>query len=86
MRDESIARSYSEALLALARKANAATEWGKLINAVASAIENDLMLRRFLAAPQISGDQKIAVIGKALYLGSLSLADAHDAAALRRQT
>ena len=27
-----------------------------------------------------------AVIGKALYLGSLSLADAHDAAALRRQT
>jgi F-type H+-transporting ATPase subunit delta len=66
MRDESIARNYSEALLALARKANAATEWGALINAVASAVENDLMLRRFLAAPQISGDQKIAVIGKAL--------------------
>jgi F-type H+-transporting ATPase subunit delta len=66
MRDESIARNYSEALLELARRANAATEWGALINAVASAVENDLMLRRFLAAPQISGDQKIAVIGKAL--------------------
>lgn len=66
MRDESIARNYSEALLALARKANAATEWGALINAVASAVASDVMLRRFLAAPQISGEQKIAVIGKAL--------------------
>jgi F-type H+-transporting ATPase subunit delta len=66
MRDESIARNYSEALLELARRANAATEWGVLINAVAGAIESDVMLQRFLAAPQISGDQKIAVIGKAL--------------------
>ena len=66
MRDESIARNYAEALLALARKANAATEWGALVNAVAAAVESDVMLRRFLAAPQISGDEKIAVIGKAL--------------------
>ena len=66
MRDESIARNYSEALLALARKENAATEWASLINAVAAAIEGDLTLTRFLAAPQVSADDKIAVLGKAL--------------------
>jgi len=66
MRDESIARNYAEALLALARKENAATEWASLIHAVAAAIEGDLTLTRFLAAPQVSGDDKIAVLGKAL--------------------
>ena len=66
MRDESIARNYAEALLALARKENAATEWGSLIHAVAAAIEGDLTLTRFLAAPQVSADDKIAVLGNAL--------------------
>jgi F-type H+-transporting ATPase subunit delta len=65
MHEESISRNYADALLSLARKANAATEWATLINAVASAVEEDLTLRRFLAAPQISASEKNAVLGKA---------------------
>jgi len=66
MHELSIARNYAEALLALARKANAAEEWAGLINAVAQAVEQDVKLQRFLAAPQISGAAKSAVLGKAL--------------------
>jgi F-type H+-transporting ATPase subunit delta len=65
MHEESISRNYADALLALARKANEATEWATLINAVASAVEQDLTLRRFLAAPQISAAEKNAVLKKA---------------------
>jgi F-type H+-transporting ATPase subunit delta len=65
MHEESISRNYAETLLALARKANEAGEWATLINAVASAVEDDLTLRRFLAAPQISAADKNAVLKKA---------------------
>ena len=66
MHEESIARNYAEALLALARKASAAEEWAGLIHAVANAVEQDVTLRRFLAAPQVSAAQKNAVLGKGL--------------------
>jgi F-type H+-transporting ATPase subunit delta len=66
MHDLAISRNYAEALLALARKANAAEEWAGLINALAQAIEQDLTLQRFLAAPQVSGADKSKVLGKAL--------------------
>jgi F-type H+-transporting ATPase subunit delta len=65
MHEQSISRNYAEALLALARKANATGEWAELINAVANAVEQDLTLRRFLAAPQVSAGEKNAVLGKA---------------------
>ena len=65
MHEESISRNYADALLALARKANATGEWATLINAVAGAVEQDLTLRRFLAAPQISAAEKNAVLAKA---------------------
>lgn len=65
MHEESISRNYAEALLALARKANATAEWATLIHAVAGAVEEDLTLRRFLAAPQISAAEKNAVLAKA---------------------
>jgi F-type H+-transporting ATPase subunit delta len=65
MHEESISRNYAETLLALARKANATEEWAALINAVANAVEGDLTLRRFLAAPQISAADKNAVLAKA---------------------
>ena len=65
MHEESISRNYAEALLALARKANATGEWAALINAVANAVEQDITLRRFLAAPQISAAEKNAVLAKA---------------------
>src|SRR5215469_4088650 len=66
MHEESISRNYAEALLELARKANATADWATLINAVANAVEQDLTLRRFLAAPQISASEKNAVLAKAL--------------------
>lgn len=65
MRDTTIARNYAEALLALARKADDLPAWGRMIDDVASAMERDERLRRFLEAPQISADQKNAVLSKA---------------------
>ncbi len=66
MNNESIAKNYAEALLALATKANARTEWAALINGVAAAVEGDVTLQRFLAAPQVTEAHKIAMLGKAL--------------------
>lgn len=66
MSDESVSRNYAEALLALARKANATDEWAALIHAVANAVEQDVTLRRFLAAPQVSAADKNAVLARGL--------------------
>ncbi len=66
MRDESIAKNYADVLLTLARKANAADEWAVLIHAIAGAVEQDKTLTRFLAAPHVSQEAKIAMLGKAL--------------------
>ena len=66
MRDETIAKNYAEALLALATKANATEEWGALIHALADAIEGNVTLQRFLAAPQVSGVEKKAILAKGL--------------------
>lgn len=65
MRDATIARNYAEALLALARKADDLPAWSRLIDDVANAMERDDRLRRFLEAPQVSADQKNAVLSKA---------------------
>jgi len=65
MRSTTIARNYAEALLVLARKANDLDGWGASLNGVVSAMENDIRLRNFLAAPQISAAQKNVIIGKA---------------------
>jgi F-type H+-transporting ATPase subunit delta len=66
MRELSISRNYAEALLALANKANAAEEWGGLIHALAGAVEQDVTLKRFLEAPQVSAAQKSAIVAKGL--------------------
>ena len=65
MRETTIARNYAEALLALARKAGDLPAWGRMIDDVAAAMERDERLRNFLEAPQISADQKNAVLSKA---------------------
>ena len=65
MRETTIARNYAAALLALARKAGDLQAWGRMIDDVATAVERDDRLRNFLAAPQISADQKNAVLAKA---------------------
>lgn len=65
MRSTTIARNYAEALLALARKANDIEGWAVALQGVVTAVEEDIRLRNFLAAPQISAAQKNIVIGKA---------------------
>jgi F-type H+-transporting ATPase subunit delta len=65
MRDATIARNYAEALLMLARKADDLPAWGRLIDEVANAMERDDRLRRFLESPQVSADEKNAVLSKA---------------------
>jgi len=66
MREQSISKNYAEALLALATKANATDEWGGLIHALAGAIEENVTLKRFLEAPQVSASQKSTILGKGL--------------------
>lgn len=66
MRETSIARNYAEALLSLARKANDTAGWGASVSALGDAVAQDVTLRRFLEAPQVSAAQKNAVLGKAL--------------------
>lgn len=65
MRDATIARNYAEALLALARKANALDAWGGMIAGVSDAVTTDPRLANFLAAPQVSAAQRNAVLEKA---------------------
>lgn len=65
MREPTIARNYAEALLALARKADDLAGWGRMITDVASGIEQDVRLRRFLEAPQVSAERKNAILAKA---------------------
>src|SRR6185503_14883837 len=65
MHAATIARNYAEALLALARKANDLDGWGLAMNGVATALESDVRLHNFLAAPQVSAAEKNVVIGKA---------------------
>ena len=66
MRDTTIARNYAEAFLVLATKANDREGWGRTLSDIANAVERDERLRRFLEAPQISGEQKNEVLAKAL--------------------
>jgi F-type H+-transporting ATPase subunit delta len=63
---ESVARNYAETLLTLARKANDTAGWGTMIRQVADAIMADTTLSQFLESPRIAGEQKAAVLGKAL--------------------
>lgn len=78
MHDASIAKNYAEALLALARKAEAAASaapagadtaveaWGGLIHALAGAVEGDVTLRRFFEAPQIAAADKSRILARGL--------------------
>lgn len=66
MREPTIARNYAEALLTLATAAKAVDEFGGLINGVADAMSTDVVLRRFLEAPQIATSAKRDVLQKAL--------------------
>jgi F-type H+-transporting ATPase subunit delta len=66
MRDTTVARNYAEVLLTLGRRANDLPGWGKLIDDVSTAMQDDATLRLFLESPKISESQKSAVLSEAL--------------------
>ncbi len=66
MRNETIATNYAEALLALAVKANAVDAYAGYVSALGTAVAQDPVLRRFLAAPQVALERKRAVIAAAI--------------------
>jgi F-type H+-transporting ATPase subunit delta len=66
MRDTTIARSYAETLLVLARKAGNLRGWGGMLSDVARAMETDPTLRLFLESPRVPAQTKIDVLGKSL--------------------
>ena len=49
MRNQTIARNYAEALLALAQKADALDGWGAMVGGLADAMQRDPRLTNFLA-------------------------------------
>jgi F-type H+-transporting ATPase subunit delta len=65
MREETIARNYAEALLALATKADNREGFGAMIRDVANAMGNTETLRRFLESPRVSAAAKNEVFSKA---------------------
>src|SRR5688500_13386594 len=65
MREPTIARNYAEALVALARKADDLTGWGRMLSDVAGAVDTEPRLRRFLEAPQIDATRKKEVLARA---------------------
>lgn len=66
MRDITVSRNYAEALLELARRAEDLPGWGKLIQDVANAMQDDPTLKLFLESPKVSEAQKSAVITEAM--------------------
>ncbi|MGI9076306.1 MAG: F0F1 ATP synthase subunit delta [Gemmatimonadaceae bacterium] len=65
MREPTIASNYAEALVALARKADDLSGWGKMIQDVASAIQHEEKLRQFLEAPRVTAQAKNEIIARA---------------------
>jgi F-type H+-transporting ATPase subunit delta len=65
MREESVARNYAQALLALAEKAKDPAGWGAMIVDVSAAVRREPTLRRFLESPRVSAAEKNAVLAKA---------------------
>ena len=67
MNDARIGRNYAEALLTLAKKnGESEEEWGALIEAIATAMREQPVLKTFLESPKLAGARKIEILQKAL--------------------
>ena len=65
MRDATIARNYAEALVTLAQRAGDLDGWGRMIDAVAQLVRNDIQIRRFLESPRVSVTAKKEILRNA---------------------
>ncbi|HEY8832673.1 MAG TPA: F0F1 ATP synthase subunit delta [Gemmatimonadaceae bacterium] len=66
MNNATIGRNYAETLLTLAKREEQTEEWGTLIEAVASAMQQDQTLKTFLESPKLAASRKIAILKSAL--------------------
>ena len=66
MRESTIARTYAEALLELAKRAKDLRGWGAILEGIADAMRRDAKLRAFLETPRVDAASKNAVLRKAL--------------------
>jgi len=66
MNQSTIGRNYAEALLALAQKSGDVEQWGKLLDAIATAMREEQTLRTFLESPKLAATHKIEILEKAL--------------------
>lgn len=64
MRDETVARSYAEALVEVARKHDALEAFGQGMQTVSILLDENPSFRVFLETPRIDADEKKAVIRK----------------------
>ena len=65
MRQDTVARNYAEALLALATKAENREGFATMIRDIAGAVTQDETLQRFLESPRVAVADKNAVLSKA---------------------
>lgn len=65
MRDETVARSYAEALLALAQKHDGVAAFGEAIELVSRALDENPQFRLFLETPRVALRSKREVLRKA---------------------
>ncbi len=65
-RSSAVGRNYAQALLTLAQKAEDASGWGTMLRQLASAIEGDTRLYRFLESPRVPATVKSDLLGRAL--------------------
>jgi F-type H+-transporting ATPase subunit delta len=65
MRDSTIARNYAEVLVTLAQRAGDLDGWGRMIDAVAQLVTENVRVRRFLESPQVPVVAKTAILRKA---------------------
>ncbi len=65
MRDVSIAGNYAEALLALAERAGDPPAWGRMIDAVGTAVRTEPLVRDFLESPRVTAPERAAILSRA---------------------
>lgn len=65
MRDTTIARNYAETLLVLAGRSGDLRGWGAMLNEVATAMEQNAVLRLFLESPRVPASKKNEVLASA---------------------
>jgi F-type H+-transporting ATPase subunit delta len=65
MRENTVGRNYAEALLTLGTKAENREGFGAMIRDVATAMQQNATLRRFLESPRVSAADKNNVLSKA---------------------